>query len=80
MSDEMPSASAYTGKQAQALRRLGAINTGLTQSNPKLLENLQAQREALVERLNKVDAAIAALEANPEIEKTLNLLFAVGGF
>lgn len=37
-------------------------------------ENLQNRRNHLQDQIDRVDAALAALKENPEVEKTLNLI------
>ena len=45
-----------------------------TQQPPTLRENLSAQRTNLAAQLASVEEAIAALDANPDIERVLNLV------
>jgi hypothetical protein len=46
--------------------------------NASLPERLRAAREMLAKELQQVDEAIAALEANPDIEKVIHLVTKVG--
>ena len=41
---------------------------------PNVTDGLQFRRERLAQELATVDEAIAALKANPEIERVLNLV------
>ena len=41
---------------------------------PTVTDGLQFRREKLAQELETVDAALAALKANPEIERVLNLI------
>lgn len=63
--------SNYKGQAANS----AAIDLSLRQ--PSVMENLQRQKASLSERLAAVDAAIAALEAHPEVEQILTLLVKV---
>lgn len=42
--------------------------------SPSLLDNLKRRQRDAAERLNDLNAAIAALEANPEVAKVLELV------
>ena len=57
------------GSDMGALKAINEIAISQT-----ILEKLQDQRNALKVRLDDLDAAIAALKANPEIENLLNLV------
>lgn len=41
---------------------------------PSLTERLKAQREEAAKRLSELDAAIGALEANPQVQAVLDLV------
>jgi hypothetical protein len=41
---------------------------------PTLTERLQQERDGLAARLNEVDAALAALRANPQVQAVLDLV------
>lgn len=42
--------------------------------SPSMLDNLKRRQRDAAERLNDLNAAIAALEANPEVAKVLELV------
>jgi hypothetical protein len=55
-----------------------SADTQIRQPSP--LENLKQRREYLAQQLADHDAAIAALEANPEVTKVIELLAKVGSY
>ncbi len=65
----------YSGESdmpAQAMMKEARIST------PSVPELLRFKRTLLEQQLKEVNDAIAALEANPEIEKVLHLVSKVG--
>jgi len=52
----------------------GALEKAVSEANPTLKERLLRQRKGLQENLDKVDAAIQALEKNPDLEEFLNIM------
>lgn len=42
--------------------------------SPSMLDNLKRRQREAAERLNDLNAAIAAMEANPEVAKVLELV------
>jgi len=53
----------------------------LRQANPPtLLQNLNMKKSSLEAQLKDVNDAISALEANPEVEKILNLIGKTGRY
>lgn len=62
----------------EQLAKQQALDMQLRQ--PSVLESLQQQRASVVQRLESIDRAIAALEANPGIEEVLTLLGKVGRY
>ena len=50
------------------------MEVGYKENRPTLTDNLKARQIALQAQLDRVNAALAALEANPTIEQTLNLI------
>lgn len=45
-----------------------------TVHNPTVTEKLEGNRTHLQQQLTRIDEALAALKANPEIERVLNLI------
>lgn len=46
--------------------------------SPTLTESLKSERKALQQKLGQLDETIALIEANPEIQKTLDALSQLG--
>ena len=57
------------------IRGVGVESTSkLNEYRPSLTQRLTAERQDLAERLAEVDAALAALNAQPDIQKILDLV------
>lgn len=57
-------------------------DAGAVECSPRsitLMQGLQDRRQRLAEELASVDAAISALNSNPQIQDVLNLLSKVNG-
>ena len=52
----------------------------LSASAPTITEQLKQEKVVLEERLAKVNEALTALQANPEVEKILNLISKVNRY
>jgi hypothetical protein len=57
-----------------------AVTSSLEIQQPTLLGRLRGRRENFAKKITNLDEAIAALEANPETVKIMDLLGKVGSY
>ncbi len=60
--------------------RMASAALGILPKRPSVLERLMHERNQITERLEQVNDAIGALEANPEVSRVIEIVSKVTGF